>query len=45
MVLHPSHTVVIPRLGLGIHEFLFACMEAGLSKLEDAKAMPWHDGV
>jgi hypothetical protein len=35
----PSRSFVIPRLGLGIHEFL-----SGRSKLVDAKAKPWHDG-
>jgi hypothetical protein len=32
------YSAVIPRLGLGIHEFL-----SGRSKLVDAKAKPWHD--
>jgi hypothetical protein len=34
----PTDSVVIPRLGLGIHEFL-----SGHDKLVDAKAKPWHD--
>ena len=37
------HTAVIPRLGLGIHEFL-SVTEIRPGKLVDAKAKPWHDG-
>jgi hypothetical protein len=33
-----TFSLVIPRLGLGIHEFL-----SGSAKVVDAKAKPWHD--
>jgi hypothetical protein len=36
------NSAVIPRLGLGIHEFLSAD-EIRSDKLVDAKAKPWHD--
>jgi hypothetical protein len=38
-------SLVIPRLGLGIHEFLSARTECNQTKLVDAKAKPWHDDV
>jgi hypothetical protein len=36
------HSAVIPRLGLGIHEFLSGT-EFRPGELVDAKAKPWHD--
>jgi hypothetical protein len=37
------HSAVVPRLGLGIHEFRQAGLDAVEGKLVDPKAKPWDD--
>src|SRR4051794_9059308 len=40
-----SCSVVTPRLGLGVHEFLDRKRWIGRRKLVDAKAKPWDDVI